>query len=209
MKAEQKLAKAFQALAEQGDAMDSTASQILGIVKGARALNEERFDRMVEAAYTAAGWNATPGRPKQGEEPKGAVPDTVRTYVTIIRRALRLGMKVGRYETFTALRTALEKKSHPKPVRGRKAGRAPAANDAFAELPQSVREDFVGVAIEKPRESNGALFHDLSATFIRLPEKARTEMGRKLNALLHEYLPLIGVESIVTARQRRAERKAA
>lgn len=207
MKAEQKLAKAFQALAEQGETLESTASQILGIVKGARALNEERFDRLVEAAYTAAGWNPTPGRPKKGEEPKDAVPDTVRTYVTIIRRALRLGMKVSRYETFTALRTALEKKARPKSAR--RTRHAPAANDVLAELPQSVREDFIGVAIEKPRESNGALFHDLSATFIRLPEKARTEMGRKLNALLHEYLPMIGVESIVAARQRRAERKAA
>jgi hypothetical protein len=208
MKAEQKLARAFQALAEQGATMDSTASQILGIVKGARALNEERFDRMVEAAYTAAGWNPTPGRPKAGEEPKGAVPDTVRTYVTIVRRALRLRLKVGRYETFTALRTALEKKARPKPARaGKKNGHANGA--AIAHLPQAVREDFVGIAIEKPREANGALFHDLSATFIRLPEKQRSEMGRKLNALLHEYLPMIGVKSFVAERAKRLERKAA
>lgn len=204
MKVEQKLARAFQALAEQGDAMDSTASQILGIVKGARALNEERFDRMVEAAYTAAGWNATPGRPKQGEEPKGTVPDTVRTYVTTIRRALRLGMKAGRYATFTALRTALEKKARPKPARpARKNGHTVSA------LPPAVKQDFIGIEIDKPGESNGALFHDLSATFIRLPEKARTEMGRKLNALLHEYLPMIGVKSFAAERERRLERKAA
>jgi hypothetical protein len=204
MKAEQKLARAFQALAEQGSTLDTTASQILGIVKGARALNEERFDRMVEAAYTAAGWNPTPGRPKQGEDPKGAVPDTVRTYVTIIRRALRMGMKVGRYETFTALRTALEKRAHP-PTR--KTGHANGAS--VTQIPSAVKQDFVGIAIEKPREPNGALFHDLSATFIRLPEKQRSEMGRKLNALLHEYLPMIGVKSFVAERAKRLERKAA
>lgn len=198
MKAEQKLAKVFQALVYQSTALDSTASQILGIVKGARALNEERFDRMVEAAYTAAGWNAAPGRPKNGEEPKGAVPDTVRTYVTIIRRALRLGMKVSRYATFTALRTALEKRVRPKPARG---SRTRHANGT--QIPSAFKEDFVGITIEKPREQNGALFHDLTATFLLLPDKPRAEMGRKLNALLHEYLPLIGVKSLVTVRQQR------
>jgi hypothetical protein len=199
MKAEQKLAKAFQALAEQGETMDSTASQILGIVKGAHALNEERFDRMVESAYTAAGWNATPGRPKQGEEPKGAVPDTVRTYVTIVRRALRLGMKVGRYETFTALRTALDKKARPKAA---KSGRATPVNGS-AHIPASVKEDFIGIAIEKPQEPNGALFHDLSTTFMRLPDRVRAEMGRKLNALLHEYMPFLdGKVTELAARPR-------
>lgn len=214
MKTEQKLARAFKTLAEQGEQIDSTASSVLSIVKGAGAVNEEKFDELVAAAYAANKWNAQVGRPANGAPVLEAAPSTVRTYVTIMRRAIRVGLRIGRYDTFNALRTALERKSQPRLVRAGKKGRkgraAPAVSQITldtgverAQIPAPVQNDFVGVAIENPSTPNGALFHDLGTTFINLPEGERAELGRELSMLLHKYLPLVKVQSLAVARTKR------
>lgn len=197
MKIHTRLAAAFKTLAMQGVQIESTASSVLKIVKSAGAVTEEKFDALVEKAYVANGWNPKPGRPAKGAKPQEAAPDTVRTYVTIVRRAIRVGLRVGSYATFTALRTALERKSQPRIVgrKGRKGGRKGNGN-GHARIPKAVENDFVGVAIEQPRDPNGALFHDLAATFIKLPAESRAALGRDLAALLHKYLPMAGVATL-------------
>ena len=212
MKAAQKLARAFVSLAQQGEQIDSTASAVLGIVKGAGAVNEKLFDELVAQAYEKNGWNAEVGRPKNGAKPLAAAPNTVRTYVTIMRRAIRVGLRIGRYDTFTALRTALERKAQPRIVRGRQGKKRGAA--PVARIPKDLASSFVGVAVESPQVPNGALFHDLAATFVGLKrEEDRAEMGRELTVLLHKWLPKAGVASVVGRRTRvaviPAERKAA
>ena len=198
MKPAQKLARAFTALAQQGEQIDSTASTVLGIVKGAGAVNEKSFDELVAEAYEKNGWNAQVGRPANGSEPKDAAPNTVRTYVTIMRRAIRVGLRIGRYGTFTALRTALEKNARPQLVRqGKKVKRKRGAQQ-IARIPKDLAANFVGIEIEQPREKNGALFHDLAATFVGLKrEEDRAEMGREIAALLHRWLPKAGIPSLV------------
>lgn len=205
MKTSQKLARAFISLAQQGEQIDSTASSVLSIVKGAGAVSEEKFDALVSDAYAANGWNTQVGRPANGAEKKGAAPNTVRTYVTILRRAIRVGLHIGRYDTFTALRTSLEKKAHPRLVQARGAskrakGRKNGAD--IARIPKDLQQNFVGIEIETPRVSNGALFHDLAATFVGLKkEEDRAAMGRELAALLHKWLPRAGVPVVSTRRQ--------
>jgi hypothetical protein len=213
MKIEKKLAAAFKTLAAQGSQIESTASGVLAIVKSANAVNEQAFDALIELAYEANGWNAKVGRPTAGAKKLEAAPETVRTYVTTVRRAIRIGLRVGSYDTFTALRTALERKTQPRLVRsGRKARKgskkAQVATNGHARIPKAVENDFVGISIEgNPRDPNGALFHDLAATFIKLPPEPRSDMGRELSQLLHKYLPKAGVPTLAAARQ--PQRKAA
>ncbi len=211
MKSSAKLARAFTTLAAQGEQLDSTASAVLSIVQGAGAVNEERFEELVAEAYAVNKWNSDVGRPKNGAEKLAAAPNTVRTYVTIMRRAIRVGLRIGRYDTFTALRTALERKVQPRAVsarRGSRKGRKTAAVQT-ARIPKDLAASFVGVEIEQPREPNGALFHDLAATFVGLKkEDDRTEMARELTALLHKWLPKAGVP-VLKARNALALRRAA
>lgn len=182
MKIENRLAKAFVAVAEHERAAETTASGVLAIVRGVTKLTVAAFDKLVQAAYKVNGWNERPGRPAAGTS-NNHVPDTVRTYVTIIRRAIRAKMKIGKYKTFSALRTALEGKSGRN--RKRKNG-----NDSILQLPAPVKESFVGVEIENA-EPNGALFHDLGVLFAKLPADHQALLGRQLNQLYHKYLPLV------------------
>jgi hypothetical protein len=202
MKTENKLAKVFKDLASQEHTLDSIAGRVLSIVKDVRGLNEEKFDALVREAYEANGWNIRPGRPENGAEPRADVPSTVRTYVTVIRRSLRLGLKVARYNSFSALRVALVAKSVRMAANedgddeGGGRGRAQTSPrrigtiNGASRLPKDVQESFVGVAIEKPKDVNGALFHDLAAVFIGLPDAHRDVLGRQLNKLLVKYRPL-------------------
>jgi len=106
------------------------------------------------------------------------VPSTVRTYVSAVRRALRSDLPVSKYRTFTALRADLAKlgdESRP------------------GAIPRAVRQSFLGVNVQAPREPNGALFHDLSAVYITLPPEHRDVLGRQLSLLLHKYLPLANI----------------
>lgn len=185
MKASQKLARAFKALVEQGEQLDSTASAVLSIVKGAHAVNEKKFDELVAAAYAANGWNSQVGRPANGSERKDAAPNTVRTYVAIMRRALSMGMHIARYDTFTALRTAMEKKAQPRAVRQGKKGRK--ATRSTAAVPKLMAPDFIGVEIERPQEFNLSLFHDLPILYMRLPGNQRELFKRQLEKLVTQY----------------------
>lgn len=194
MKTESKLAKVLKDIATQEHVMDSTASRVLAICKDVRGLDGEKFDALVREAYEANGWNTRPGRPNGDEEPKQEVPATVRTYMTTIRRALRMGLKVTRYSTFSALRVALVAKTLKEGSRGGRE-RVPESRrigqiNGAARLPKDVQEDFVGVSIEKPKDTNGALFHDLAAVFIGLPDEHRDVLGRQLSKLLMKYRPL-------------------
>jgi hypothetical protein len=203
MKIEAKLARAFQVVATQEQRMETTASSILSIVRGAKALTAKKFDGLVERAYAANGWNARPGRPNGDGPAKDAVPDTVRTYVTTIRRAIRARLKVAKFTTFSALRTALAEKAERTAGTATAAARTPTARaNGHARIPKDLEQNFVGVAIEQPAEPNGALFHDLAATYVKLPQEHRDMLGRQLAKLLHKYLPLV-------TSQRGAARKAA
>ena len=182
MKVETKLARVFRAVGEQGQQLETTAAAVLSIVKDAKALTIGKFDKLVRAAYAENGWNARPGRPKGADE-LTAVPGTVRTYVTVIRRAMRAKLKVGKYRTFTALRTALEGKS------GRKRG-AKRNGSNILRLPAPVAMNFVGVDIED-KKPNGALFHDLGLVYARLPAEHQPLFERQVKRLMAKYAPLV------------------
>lgn len=184
MKIATKLAAVFKTVAEQGTQLESTASAILGLVKQADATGDVKvFDALVSEAYAANGWRDSPGRPPNGTEKKGSAPNTVRTYVAVVRAAIRAGIRIGHYDTFTALRAALERKTRPANSR-QQSQRATSTN---GHVPKDVSEDFTGIAVEEYADMNGALFHDLAVTFIHLPRDQRSLFGRQLAKLLHTW----------------------
>jgi hypothetical protein len=188
MKTETKLARVLSDLATTHGKLDSTAGEILTIIKSEGVRGVKRWDDLVRAAYTANGWHPSPGRPNAAaaKDAKGKakerVPATVRTYVSTVRRAIRAGLVVTKYRSFTALRADLAKRTEP----------AVAAEPA---LPRAVRQSFVGVSVAEPRQPNGALFHDLGAVYILLPAEHRDVFKRQLARLLQKYMPLANIEA--------------
>jgi hypothetical protein len=187
MNTESKLARAFRAVAGQEKQMESTASKILAIIRGAKALTISRFDKLVEQAYDANGWNSRPGRPNSKDTPKDSVPGTVRTYVTVIRRAMRLRLKVGKFKTFHALREALEVKL----AASAEAGTSSGPSAAILRLPAPVQENLRGVDIDEPKRLTGAVVHDVGVVYATLPEAHQAVFGRQLERLLKKYMPLV------------------
>ena len=184
MKTEAKLARVLSDLAASHSKLDSTAGEILAIIKSEDVRSVKRWDGLVRAAYTANGWNPSPGRPsgkalQSAKGQKERVPPTVRTYVSTVRRAIRASLAVTKYRSFTALRADLAKRTDP------------AAKDPA--LPRAVRQSFIGVSVAEPRQPNGALFHDLGAVYITLPAEHRDVLGRQLARLLMKYLPLANI----------------
>lgn len=184
MKVENKLARAFAAVAGQEQQLESTAGSILEIVRSVKALTVKTFDAMVKSAYEANGWNTRAGRPNGGEK-RTPIPTTVKVYVSIVRAALRNKLKIAKYKSFTALRADLARKTTGRDHRGN--GRA---GGGILRLPAPVAESFVGVEIMKA-EPNGALFHDLGVVYAKLPTDHQSMLGRQLARLLHKYLPLV------------------
>lgn len=183
MKAGTKLARVFSTLAQTEQKTESTASEIFAIIKDGSVKTIKAWDALVRDAYETNGWNTRPGRPAAGAQARSDVPDTVRTYVSIVRAALRSKMRMPKYASFSALRTDLAKRRNG----GSHGGRTTSNNSV---IPKAARESFIGVSMQAVKEPNGALFHDLGAVYINLPPEHRDVFGRQLNKLLHKYLPL-------------------
>lgn len=186
------LARVLASVADSGQQLESTAAGILAIVKDHKINTVKAWDEVVEAAYEANGWNTRPGRPNGTDTPKEPVPETVSQYVSIVRKALTAKMRVMKYDSFTALRTAMAKRNGRRDHRGRQS--------QTLRLPPPLEANFVDVEVAKP-DMNGALFHDLAVVWSRLPAEPQALLGRQLAQLLHKYLPMVEAEG--------AKRKAA
>lgn len=184
MKTDSKLARVFKTLAAAEQQTESTAASILAIVKQAKATTLGAFNALVKSAYEANGWNTRPGRPNGDEDHKGAVPGTVRTYVTQVRQAIDANLKVAKFSTFYELRKALARKA----ARATSAAARSTGNGGNGHvIPEDVKNDFAGVNIADAQEPNGALMHDLAYTFLHLPKDQRPLFGRQLAKLLHTW----------------------
>jgi hypothetical protein len=207
MKIEIKLAKVFASIADGEQTIESTAGAILAVVKEHNIRSVEKWDEVVKTAYEANGWNVRAGRPVEGEPPKPAVPGTVSNYVSLVRNALRDRVKVTKFDSFTALRVEMAKRGGRDDHRG--GSTRGASNDPA--LPEAVTAEFVGVVIRQPTKPNGALFHDLSAVYVGLPEEHRSVFARQLTRLLHRYMPMANLAQLPAPKKQPAleNRKAA
>lgn len=179
MKIETRLARAFATVATCEQQMDTLAGGILAIVVEAKVRDLEAFDPLVRAAYAANGWNASPGRPSASSE-AADVPGTVRTYVTTVRRAFRLGIPVAGAKSFSNLRNLIRKHLEKK---------RPKRRTSMRGVPEKVKLNFVGVELASANDVNGALIHDVGAVYAHLPAGQRNLFERQLRQLVERYLP--------------------
>lgn len=164
-----KLARTLADIAVQGGALETTADTILAIVKShARTLPV--FDLAVREAYVENGWKAGQGRPRGDQDTSILVPGTVKTYVSEVRRALRLKVQISRVSTFGELRT-LVRKSVKRVETKRNAGPA----------------ELVGVRLARPGALIGVAFHDLSVLYAALPDDQQATLKRQVDRLVTHY----------------------
>lgn len=163
------LANAFAVIAAEGDAIESKADGVLGIVRMAGLTELKDFNAAVRAAYLENGWNGGAGKPKPGNR-KPPVPATVKQYVSQIRAAFRAGINVAKVKSFFVLRKDL------------KAAKAATKKPA---KPEDTR--VVGLRLVKPTVMIGAPFHDLLVTYEHLEKKRQALLVASVNRLLRDY----------------------
>lgn len=167
----QSLATALGELATTEDTINSRADAVLAIVKASGIRDGAAFNSAVREAYAANGWHTSPGKPSRGNR-GSSVPATVKQYVSLIRGAFKLGLNVGGFKTFHALRKTL------------KAARV-------AAKPRPVRQDsrLAGVRLVKSDELIGAPFHDLTVLYENLNRQQKAKLAAEVNKLVREYKP--------------------
>ena len=173
------LAAAFIAIVRDGATLDNTASQILLHLREADADTLDKFDGLVGEAYAENGWQRGGGRPKDGTKIK-PVPEVVRTYVSQIRAAYKLELKVLKYDSIAALREAVRV----------------TRREALAEQREAANEDteivsspeLAGVRVEGEEQLNGAVFHDLIVVHAALDEDERNRLEATLERTLKKFL---------------------
>lgn len=179
-----KLARALSEIASQSNSTETTANSILEIVKTA-ARTPAAFDEAVRDAYRENGWQAGRGRPRKGQDAAPTVPRTVKTYVSEVRRALRLKVQIGRVSTFGELRAAIKA----------------AAAKTRKRRPRGPVE-LTGVKLARPEALIGQPFHDLSALYAALPADSKLTLVRQVDRLVTHYkkaLPDMPVKQLANA----------
>lgn len=167
-----RLARALLGVAQAGAATESKAVAVIALVKGIPDL--KAFDRTVREAYLANGWNTSSGRPAAGNR-RGAVPATVKQYVSLVRACFRLELPLAQYKTFHALRKAV-KAARPAPV-------------AVKQDPRTA-----GLRLVKSSELIGAPFHDLTVLYEKSAKGVQRQIAAEVTALVRRFRPGVTLE---------------
>lgn len=152
----QDLAEVFTQIQSAANSMEDISKGILAAIKDAKATTLARFNSMVEAAYKVNGWSQKAGRRLPGDTTKSA-PRAVTFYVSNVRAAYRLKLKVLTYDLMQTLRDDIAK--------ARKARRDA---DKSKDQPE-MAPDLAGVSIKNPDELTGDFWHDVLFFATRLP----------------------------------------
>ncbi len=150
------LANTLRRIAADGQRLEDTAGHMLKVVAEMDVRTLAAFDALVREAYRANGWHAGRGRPP-ADATAETVPPVVSTYVSEVRAAFRLGLKVQSFESFYALHLAIQKK--------RAALEARAGTGAWPALQ--------GVRISSPDKLTGAPLHDFFVKYVQQDQTPR------------------------------------
>jgi hypothetical protein len=178
-----RLAHVFAAVAAAGAATDSKAAAILVLARGIPDV--KTFDQSVRAAYKVNGWNVKSGRPVNGSS-AGAVPATVKQYVSQVRAGLRMGLKMGHYETFHSLKKAI-------------AARREKTQKRRAGPPDKNTE---GVHLVKGDALTGVPFHDLVVLYDKLANGKKMALAAAVQRLVKQFQP--SVQLVLAPLERKA-----
>lgn len=170
----QDLAQVFTQIQAASESMEAVSKGILDAIKLAKATTLERFNRMVEDAYKVNGWSQKPGRRLPGDTLTSA-PRAVTFYVSTIRAAYRLHLKVGTYDLMEKVREDI--------AAARKAVRDA---DKAKELP-AVAPEVIGVQVQQENALTGALWHDALVVREHLDDEQRKLFDSQVRRLLAKY----------------------
>lgn len=165
------LAAVLAVIGKEEHELEAKATQVLRIVRTRKIEDLKAWNGAVREAYKANGWNGKPGKPKAGTG-KGAVPATVKQYVSAIRRAFRLKLPVSSYSSFYALRADLRKKAERKAARN-------------GAVPQ--RPEFIGIRLTDSDALNGSPFHDLAVLYNALDKTRKLAMLGALERVKRQF----------------------
>ena len=166
------LAAVLAVIGKEEHELEAKATTVLRIVRAQKITDLKGWSAAVREAYKANGWNGKPGKPKAGTG-KGAVPATVKQYVSAIRRAFHLKLPVSSYSSFYALRADLRKKAERKAARNNGA------------VPQ--RPEFIGIRLTDSDALNGSPFHDLAVLHNALDKTRKSAMLGALERVKRQF----------------------
>lgn len=162
------LAVIFTKIEKAAGTVEDVAKSVLAAVKAAKAERLEQFNEMVADAYGRNGWSQKAGRPSAGSQEKPA-PDAVKLYVSTIRAAYRMGIKVTSFETVGALRVE---------IRNRRS--------VHAEGPARSPE-LRGIQLTSENTFTGALWHDAVVLWDNLPDNDRVKLETQIRKLFNQF----------------------
>jgi hypothetical protein len=170
----QNLAEVFVQIQTAANSMEDISKGILAAIKDAKATTLNKFDAMVSEAYKANGWSQKAGRRSPGDTTTSA-PRAVTFYVSNIRAAYRLKLKVLDYDLMQAIRDDIAK--------ARKRERdAKKATSQLARAPE-----VVGIQLQQENTLTGALWHDAVVLWDHLPSEQRALFEKQVRGLLTKY----------------------
>lgn len=170
----QNLAEVFVQIQTAANSMEDISKGILAAIKEAKATTLAKFDAMVTEAYRVNGWSQKAGRKSPGDTTTSA-PRAVTFYVSNIRAAYRLKLKVLDYDLMQAIRDDIAK--------ARKRERdAKKATSQLARAPE-----VVGIQLQQENTLTGALWHDAVVLWDHLPDEQRALFEKQVRGLLTKY----------------------
>lgn len=170
----QDLAEVFTQIQSAANTLEDVSKGILAAIKHAKATSLAKFNAMVESAYKANGWSQKAGRRMPGDTTKAA-PRAVTFYVSTIRAAYRLKLKVMNYDLMQAVRDDIAK--------ARKAER----DAAKAKVQPAPAPEVVGIQVQQENTLTGALWHDAVVLWEHLPDEQRALFEGQVRRLLTKY----------------------
>lgn len=170
----QNLAEVFVKIQLAANSMEDISKGILAAIKDHKATTLARFNSMVEAAYKANGWSQKAGRRLPGDTTTSA-PRAVTFYVSNVRAAYRLKLKVMTYDLMQALRDDI--------AAARKAERDAEKSKKHPE----VAPELAGLQLQQENALTGALWHDAVVLWEHLPGEQRALFEKQVRGLLTKY----------------------
>lgn len=159
------LATIFNRINKAHGALESTAAQILEVVKLNDANTLDKFNEMVAAAYDRNGWSSRQGRPRPGDI---SAPTAVQVYVSTLRRAYRMGIKVLKCSNMEDIRRETRKVA-----RGNQPEQSP---------------ELKGVQVAASSTLNGAVWHDVLVVWEHIPAEEQQALEASVRKLLERYV---------------------
>lgn len=160
----------FDKIIKNAGQVDDVAGGLIQLAKENNCTTKDEFNVVIYAGYDVKGWSYRIGRPQPGDVP---APDSIRTYLSEIRKGYDLGVKVLDMKSISELRKAIK-------VLKPKAPATPAPTGP---------DELIGVSIKKANHLTGNLFHDVIVLWENLPESQQAKLEKVLRKAVAEFMP--------------------